>query len=126
MAHISGWGHLARLHVAEAALADGWGEPVVWLTTAGASFERLGLSALAAQCATLAAGRLPSRLDRWGVTERERDVLGLVAEGLANKEIAVRLELSPRTVEKHVENLLRKTGARSRTQLVTVAGADRR
>jgi DNA-binding NarL/FixJ family response regulator len=45
-----------------------------------------------------------------------------VAEGLANKEIAIRLYLSPRTIEKHVESLLRKTGARSRTQLVAVAG----
>ena len=55
-----------------------------------------------------------------GVTAREADVLRLVAEGLANKEIAIRLYLSPRTVEKHVENLLRKTGARSRTQLVAL------
>jgi DNA-binding NarL/FixJ family response regulator len=56
------------------------------------------------------------------VTVREADVLRLVAEGLANKEIAARLFLSPRTVEKHVESLLRKTGARSRTQLVAIAG----
>ena len=56
------------------------------------------------------------------MTVREADVLRLVAEGLANKEIAARLFLSPRTVEKHVESLLRKTGARSRTQLVAIAG----
>ena len=37
-------------------------------------------------------------------------MLGLVADGLANKEIAARLYLSVRTVEKHVESLLRKTG----------------
>ena len=49
-------------------------------------------------------------------------MLGLVAEGLANKEIAARLHVSPRTVEKHVESLLRKTAARSRTQLVALAG----
>ena len=48
-------------------------------------------------------------------------MLGLVAEGLANKEIAARLALSPRTVEKHVESLLRKTGTRSRTQLASLA-----
>ena len=41
-----------------------------------------------------------------------------------NKEIAARLYLSPRTVEKHVESLLRKIGARSRTQLVAFAGRD--
>jgi DNA-binding NarL/FixJ family response regulator len=50
-------------------------------------------------------------------------VLALVAEGLANKQIAARLYLSPRTVDKHVESLLRKTGARSRTQLVAIMGA---
>ena len=46
-------------------------------------------------------------------------MLRLVGEGLPNKEIAVRLYLSPRTVEKHVESILRKTGARSRTELAT-------
>ena len=52
-------------------------------------------------------------------------MLVLVAEGLANKEIAARLHLSPRTVEKHVESLMRKAGARSRTQLVAIAGPQR-
>jgi len=56
-----------------------------------------------------------------GITAREADVLRLVADGLANKQIAARLHLSPRTVEKHVESLLRKTGARSRTGLVAAA-----
>ena len=56
-----------------------------------------------------------------GITAREADVLRLVAGGLANKQIAARLHLSPRTVEKHVESLLRKTGARSRTGLVAAA-----
>jgi DNA-binding NarL/FixJ family response regulator len=48
-------------------------------------------------------------------------VLRLVAEGLANKTIAQRLFLSPRTVEKHVERLLAKTGSTNRAQLVTYA-----
>jgi DNA-binding NarL/FixJ family response regulator len=47
-----------------------------------------------------------------------------VAEGISNKEIAARLHLSPRTVEKHIESLLRKTAARSRTQLVAIAGPE--
>ncbi|HTU08973.1 MAG TPA: LuxR C-terminal-related transcriptional regulator, partial [Trebonia sp.] len=55
------------------------------------------------------------------VTAREADVLRLVTGGLSNKQIAVLLHLSPRTVEKHVESLLRKTGARSRTGLVAAA-----
>jgi DNA-binding CsgD family transcriptional regulator len=56
-----------------------------------------------------------------GVTAREADVLRLVAEGLTNKEIGERLFLSPRTVEKHVERLLAKTGAQNRSQLVSRA-----
>ena len=56
------------------------------------------------------------------MTDREADVLRLVISGLANKEIAAALHLSPRTVEKHVENLLRKTGARSRTELAVSSG----
>ena len=45
----------------------------------------------------------------------------MISGGLADKQIAARLHLSPRTVEKHVESLLRKTGARSRTGLVAAA-----
>ena len=47
-------------------------------------------------------------------------MLGLVADGLASKQIAERLTLSVRTVEKHVESLLRKTGCASRTQLAAL------
>jgi len=61
-------------------------------------------------------GELPGRLRALGVTEREADVLRLVAQGLGNREIAERMFLSPRTVEKHVASLLAKTGLR-RTQL---------
>ena len=61
-------------------------------------------------------GELPGRLRALGVTEREADVLRLVAQGLGNREIAERMFLSPRTVEKHVASLLAKTGLR-RAQL---------
>ena len=62
---------------------------------------------------------VPGSLTSLGVTPRETEVLGLVSAGLSNKDIAARLYLSHRTVEKHIESLLRKTGARSRTQLAT-------
>ncbi|MEA2718098.1 MAG: hypothetical protein QOI99_2415 [Actinomycetota bacterium] len=52
-----------------------------------------------------------------GVSQRELEVARLVAEGLANKEIATRLHLSVRTVESHVRHLLTKTGLVNRTQL---------
>ncbi len=47
-----------------------------------------------------------------------------MAEGRSNKEIAARLQLSIRTVEKHIETLLRTAAARSRTQLVAIAGPE--
>lgn len=116
------WADIARMYVAEAALADGWGEPRPWLQAAQTSFARHGITALADRCAAALGEPAPGRWARLGITAREADVLRLVAEGLANRDIAARLYLSPRTVEKHVESLLRKTGARSRTQLVAIAG----
>ena len=108
---------MARLQAAAPALADGWGQPQTWLEAAQASFAAHGIDALAARCAELLGRPRPGRWTGLGVTAREADVLVLVAEGLANKEIAARLHVSPRTVEKHVESLMRKAGARSRTQL---------
>jgi DNA-binding CsgD family transcriptional regulator len=117
------WGDLARLHMSRAALADGWGDPTTWLTAAGGAFARHGFEELAERCRALLGRPTRAGLDRLGVTARESDVLRLVAEGRSNKEIAAALYLSPRTVEKHVESLLRKTGARSRTALVAIAAA---
>ncbi|HXK17488.1 MAG TPA: helix-turn-helix transcriptional regulator, partial [Polyangiaceae bacterium] len=53
------------------------------------------------------------------LTAREQEVLGLLRDGRANKEIADTLGCSVRTVEFHVTNLLRKVGASSRLELVT-------
>jgi DNA-binding NarL/FixJ family response regulator len=63
---------------------------------------------------------VPPRLQALGVTGRELQVLTLVTEGLGNTEIASRLQLSRRTVETHVSNLLVKTGARSREGLAVL------
>jgi DNA-binding NarL/FixJ family response regulator len=55
------------------------------------------------------------------LTEREREVMGLVAEGLSNDEIAERLYVSPMTAKTHVSRAMTKLGARDRAQLVVFA-----
>jgi DNA-binding CsgD family transcriptional regulator/tetratricopeptide (TPR) repeat protein len=117
----AGWGELARFCAAPAALADGWGDPHRWLSEAEAGFGRRGLPRLAERCRALRTTSQPNPWSAAGITRREADVLRLVADGLTNRQIAARLKLSHRTVEKHVESLMRKTGTHSRTGLVAAA-----
>jgi DNA-binding NarL/FixJ family response regulator len=55
------------------------------------------------------------------LTEREREVLALVARGLSNGEIATELFISPATAKTHVSRVMMKLGARDRAQLVVTA-----
>ena len=119
--------HMAHRLMGEAALAEGWGHPNSWLSDAAAFFDHSGHARVASACRTLLRrsgnplpqGERAGQRSRGapGITARESEVLDLLCEGLANKEIAARLYLSPRTVEKHVERLLLKTGSTSRAQL---------
>jgi LuxR family transcriptional regulator, transcriptional regulator of spore coat protein len=55
------------------------------------------------------------------LTEREHQILELVAVGLSAKEVAQHIDIAPRTVERHIENIRLKMRARNRTHMVTCA-----
>jgi DNA-binding NarL/FixJ family response regulator len=88
---------------------------IVWLR----SWERCAASRarrlLDASIRSDSAPRLP------GITRREREVLGLLAEGLTNRQIAERLVVSEHTVHRHVTNILGKLGLPSRTAAAALA-----
>jgi DNA-binding CsgD family transcriptional regulator len=60
----------------------------------------------------------PGRLKRLGLTAREADVVGLVAAGRTNGEIAADLGISARTVQRHLENVFEKLGVRTRAGVI--------
>ncbi len=128
------FGLVAARIVAEAQVRDGWGEPVQLLTDIERRARDRGYRRVAVACRSLlrsAGVRVPRRrtvdlglgsaLQRLGITAREAEVLDLLRERLTTPEIAGRLFLSPRTVEKHVASLLAKTGATGRSQLAEIA-----
>ena len=109
-----------RTRLALAALLTG-DDAVAEARAALAAFETLG----AARDADAAAARLrelgvvaarggPAGLGE--LTRREREVLDLLGEGLSNQELAERLFLSRKTVERHVRNVLFKLGLRNRAE----------
>ena len=133
--------HLTSWLVAPAALRDGWGQPLAALQDAVRWFAAhdttpLATSPVATSCRTLlrdaggpvprrgrGAATIPPTLVAAGVSSREADVLRLLARRLSNRAIAEALVLSPRTVEKHVTSLLRKTGATDRAALSELAAS---
>jgi NarL family two-component system response regulator LiaR len=103
---------------------------------AGYMLKDVEPDALAAAIRDVAAGRpalhpqVARRLMRQGppaepgladLTARERDVLRLIVEGLANKEIAARLRIGEKTVKTHVSRVLGKLGVLDRTQAAVLA-----
>jgi DNA-binding CsgD family transcriptional regulator len=122
--------HLGLRLTCEAALADGWGTPVDWLRAAEDHFHGADVPAVASACRALlrssgvrvaqrrtGLSEIPTALRSAGLTVREYEVLRLLADRLGNREIADRLHLSPRTVEKHVSSLITKTGLPNRIAL---------
>lgn len=117
--------------VAEPAHLDGWGDPRSWLAEAEDYFHTAGIPAVASACRALLrrvggpvrqwradTHRVPAQLRQLGVTTREFEVLELLVLHLTNKAIASRLHISPRTVEKHVANLMTKFAQPDRQALI--------
>ncbi|ONI88992.1 LuxR family transcriptional regulator [Actinosynnema sp. ALI-1.44] len=128
--------HLGMRLVAEAAIADGWGDPIAWVRRAEEYFHQLSVPAVASACRSLLrhAGasvkqrrtgmdQVPDDLRARGVTVREHEVLQLLRERLTNKAIANRLHISPRTVEKHVASLIMKAEVADRMELSDFAAS---
>ncbi len=63
----------------------------------------------------------PKPIERENLSEREREILDLLAQGLSNKAIAARLYLSVRTIEGHLDKLYTHLGVHSRTEAVILA-----
>lgn len=99
-------------------LKDVSADDLVWAIRA-AHAGRATLSPEAAQ-ALVESSNLPP-VPGLDLTEREREVLTLMIEGLNNTQIAGRLTVSPSTIKSHVSNILAKLGVASRTEAVTLA-----
>ena len=123
-------GPLGVEHVAEIIRHVYVGSPVpaevseaVWRRTGGNPYWLTELLATAGAAGALADAPLPGHLTLAGpgigdseLTARELEVLGCLAAGMSNKQVARELGISVRTVTVHVSNLLRKTGSASRTE----------
>ncbi|WP_405590214.1 AAA family ATPase [Streptomyces sp. NBC_01190] len=129
---------LGLVVVARSAARDGWGDPIGWLLEAESFFTALGIPVAARHCRDVLRGLgarvrqrrsgsvgVPRELWVMGATVREYDVLVRLAQRRTNREIAAELHISHRTVERHVANLLAKTGAVNRRDLGTLFAPDR-
>jgi DNA-binding CsgD family transcriptional regulator len=76
--------------------------------------------ALADACGGADTAALRHATNALPLTDREREIVMLLGEGLSNREVAQRLTLSPRTVESHVYRAMSKTGTANRDELVAL------
>jgi DNA-binding NarL/FixJ family response regulator len=121
---LTSFGEVERVHAALAAGAAGYllkdaePEEVATAIRAAAAGEVHLDSAVAAQ---LTRRMSAPRIGLTALTAREREILALVAQGYANREIAERLVISERTARTHVSNVLSKLRLASRTQAALLA-----
>jgi DNA-binding NarL/FixJ family response regulator len=130
-------GHAARMFIVTAGMSDADSVRALGLGVCGIFLKTSPPAQLSEAIAKVMAGetwidqrcihalvqavdRVPDR-DRRQLTERERDVLKGVFEGLSNKEIAANLIISEGSVKSALQQLFVKTGVRTRSQLVRVA-----
>jgi DNA-binding CsgD family transcriptional regulator len=92
-------------------------------TAARQEAVRLGMPGPARAAAAVLDGITAARRAADPLTEREREIAGLVAAALTNRQIADRLVLSERTVESHVRHILTKLGAANRTEIAVLASS---
>jgi DNA-binding CsgD family transcriptional regulator len=110
---------IAHEHIDRAAAVEAYTDAASLATRIGAvsraqlaskALRRLGVRAWRR-------GPAPGSSDLLRLSDRERQVAGLVADGATNVEVATSLAISPKTVERHVTNILAKAGVRNRTEL---------
>ncbi len=89
------------------------GEDVLPSTIAGTIFSHI-----AKEVTRRSGSKIPRSVK---LTKREREIVGLIAEGLSNKEIAQQIHLSPHTVKSHVHSILEKLALHSRLQVAAYA-----
>ncbi len=116
-----------RLEMARLLIDEDKAGAITWARAALASFERMGATQDVTNATQLL--RQLGVVARQGqqaynaLTDREAEVLPLLAQGLTNREIAEKLVISAKTVEHHVSQILAKLGARNRAEAVALAQA---
>jgi DNA-binding CsgD family transcriptional regulator/tetratricopeptide (TPR) repeat protein len=90
------------------------------LAEAAALAEQVGMPALLARVRALGAPAPAARLPG-GLSPREAQILGLVAQGLSNRQLGATLSISEHTAANHVRSILRKTGCANRTEAASFA-----
>jgi DNA-binding NarL/FixJ family response regulator len=127
---------LARRRQAEALLEAGSDRPAAQqvIGQAWSAARRIGAAHLRAELEDLArrarirlpddSRATPAAMSPFRLTPREQEVLRLVSQGLADRQIGMSLFISHRTVERHVSNLLSKLGVTRRAELVALAHQD--
>ncbi len=104
-------------------LARGQGErdrAAALLGEAAALAEQIGMPALLARIHALGSAAPPAPLPA-GLSSREVQILGLVAQGMSNREIGGTLFISEHTAANHIRSILRKTGCANRTEAASYA-----